>query len=136
MYPIKNQEAQTVPQKLVSLFLSSFTLTKEDSLSQIDRRNSACNTLGIKKTHTTPYHPQGNGMVERFNRILLDMLATTSSNHPDDWEHYVCKVLYVHEPVDLMYESNLMETKTVSGYALQLKRGLHAECICIGERTL
>ena len=27
-------------------------------------------------------------------------------------------------PVDLMYGSNPMETKTVSGYALQLKRGL------------
>ena len=33
-------------------------------------------------------------------------------------------LMFGHEPVDLMYESNLMETKTVSGYALQLKRGL------------
>eukprot|EP00731_Ephydatia_muelleri_P004933 Em0002g1109a len=35
-----------------------------------------CNLLQIRKTHTTPYRPQGNGMVERFNRTLLDMLAT------------------------------------------------------------
>ena len=31
--------------------------------------------IGIRKTRTTPYHPQSNGMVERFMRILKDMVA-------------------------------------------------------------
>lgn len=74
------------------------------------------------------------------------MLATTTNNHPDDWEHYVRKVCMAYNssvhsstgfspfflmfgreaklPVDLMYGSNPMETKPVADYALQLKRGL------------
>ena len=104
VYPIKNQEAQTVSQKLVDEMFCRFSPPEQLHSDQgrqfeSDLITEICNTLGIKKTHTTPYHPQGNGMVERFNRTLLDMLATTSSNHPDDWEHDVRKVCMAYTPV-------------------------------------
>ena len=41
--------------------------------SQLNRE--VCKMLHIKKTWTTPYHSQCDGMVERFNRTLLSMLA-------------------------------------------------------------
>ena len=34
-----------------------------------------CSVLGVKKVNTTAYHPQTDGLVERFNRTLVDMLA-------------------------------------------------------------
>jgi len=40
-----------------------------------------CKLLQIKKTQTTPYHLQCNGLVELFNCTLMDMLATTTKNH-------------------------------------------------------
>ncbi|KAF4646923.1 hypothetical protein FOL47_005468, partial [Perkinsus chesapeaki] len=36
--------------------------------------NRVMEALGIKHSHSSVYHPQGNGLVERFNRSLLDML--------------------------------------------------------------
>ena len=44
-----------------------------------------CKLLEIEKTRTTPYHPQGDGLVERTNRMMLNMLATVVKDHKD-WE--------------------------------------------------
>ena len=50
-----------------------------------------CRLLAIEKTHTTPYHPQSDGLVERFNRTLLSMLATCLEDHPNEWDQYLSK---------------------------------------------
>ena len=42
--------------------------------------------LGINKTRMTPYHPQSDGMIERFNRTPLSMLSTTIENNENDWD--------------------------------------------------
>ena len=35
-----------------------------------------CSIANIDKSRTTPYHPMGNGMPEKFNQTLLSMLGT------------------------------------------------------------
>ena len=42
--------------------------------------------LGTVKTKTTPYHPCSDGLVERFNRTLLAMLAMFVSQEHDNWD--------------------------------------------------
>ena len=52
----------------------------------------ACRLLGIEKSRTTPYHPQSDGLIETFNRTLLQMLATCANTHPFEWEDHIHKV--------------------------------------------
>ena len=40
-----------------------------------------CRVLGVKKVNTTAYHPQTDGLVERFNRTLINMLAKRVERH-------------------------------------------------------
>ena len=38
----------------------------------------------------TPYCPQSDGLVKRFNRTLLSMLSSVVADHPWDWEDHLC----------------------------------------------
>ena len=51
--------------------------------------------FGVKKSRTTPYHPQGDGMVERFNRTLIQLLKTYVESQ-EEWEKYLPYVLYAY----------------------------------------
>ncbi|GBM98845.1 hypothetical protein AVEN_67112-1 [Araneus ventricosus] len=46
------------------------------------------NKLGISKQQTLSYSPQGNGLVERLNKTLIDSLSHLVSETQEDWcEH-------------------------------------------------
>ncbi len=49
--------------------------------------------LRIAKAYSTAYQPQANGMVERFNRMLLAMLRAVVSDQQDDWDDHLPAVL-------------------------------------------
>ena len=52
--------------------------------------------LGIKKTSTTAYHPQTDGLIERFNRTLIDMLSKSVDKDPKEWESKLPFVLFAY----------------------------------------
>ena len=46
-----------------------------------------CQMWNVHKSHTTPYHPQANGIVERNNRGLGDSLRTLLLNRgQEEWD--------------------------------------------------
>ena len=49
---------------------------------------------GIKASNTTPYNPQGDGQVERYNRTLLNMLKTLSDKEKKNWRKHLPKLAF------------------------------------------
>jgi major membrane immunogen (membrane-anchored lipoprotein) len=45
--------------------------------------------INTKKIQTTAYHPQTNGLVERFHRVLNDMLSCTCAQDESNWDNVV-----------------------------------------------
>ncbi|BHF66763.1 hypothetical protein SprV_0200978500 [Sparganum proliferum] len=103
-----------------------------------------CEILEIRKTRTTPYHPEGNGLVERTNRTLHDLLLAFSRNgHEHGWDAHLplCLLAYrgaVHSsmgftphylwtgrdlrlPADLRYPLPTPDPSTLHEYATPLR---------------
>ena len=55
-----------------------------------------CAMLGTKKLNTTAYHPQCDGMVERFNRTLWTMLRKHAASYGPQWDKYLSGVLWAY----------------------------------------
>ena len=56
--------------------------------------------LHIQKTRTTPYHPQSDGMVERFNKTLVRMLKAYVNEHQSDWDELLPFVTMAYRSVE------------------------------------
>ncbi|GFO15095.1 Pol polyprotein [Plakobranchus ocellatus] len=48
-----------------------------------------CSLLGAEKFRTKPYHPQGNGACERFNRTVIRMLGTLPTEKKINWPMHI-----------------------------------------------
>ncbi|XP_078797929.1 uncharacterized protein LOC144989406 [Oryzias latipes] len=73
--------------------------------------------LGIKSLRTTPYHPETDGLVERFNQTLKRMLRKFVSETGKDWHRWLPFLLFAYRevpqastgfsPFELLYGRNV-----------------------------
>ncbi len=56
-----------------------------------DRLKEWCRENGIKIVHSTPYHPQGNALVERMHGTIKSVLTTLCKGQPTRWPQYIKK---------------------------------------------
>lgn len=74
-YPIKDQTAETIATTLINNWIARFGIPSKITTDQGRQFESQLfhqlnNMLGIKHLRTNAYHPQANGMIERFHRTL------------------------------------------------------------------
>ncbi|GFX20850.1 retrovirus-related Pol polyprotein from transposon 412 [Trichonephila clavipes] len=111
-YPIPDQEASTVAEVLVQHWISRFGVPLQLHSDQGRNFDSTvykrlCEILAIDNTRTTALHPQSDGMVERFNRTILNSLSLLVSSNQQDWDKKLPFFL-------LAYRSTVHET---TGYS-------------------
>jgi len=90
---LKNITTTTVAEALVSIFarvgVPEEILSDRGTQLTSDMMKEVGRLLSLKQLTTTPYHPQCNGLVERFNATLKSMLKRMCSERPQDWDRYI-----------------------------------------------
>lgn len=99
--PCKNQLAPTVAKILINQWFTKFGIPNR--LHSDQGRNfegdvvrELCALYGIKKTRTTPYHPEGNAQAERFNRTLFGLIRSIDERKRHRWPDMLPHLVFVY----------------------------------------
>lgn len=119
-FPTADQKASTVAKILVDRVFSRFgppVVLHSDQGANFESTlmHEVCDVMGITKTRTTAYHPQCDGLVERQNRTLQDMLAAFCTRHDNDWDLWLDAVVFA-------YNTSRQESLQTSPYEIVFGR--------------
>ena len=97
---LPNIETTTVAEAMVEVFcrvgVPHEILTDRGSQFTSDMMREVSRLLSIRQLTTTPYHPSCNGLVERFNQTLKQILKRVCADRPNDWDRYLGPVLFAY----------------------------------------
>lgn len=146
-FPCQDQTAKRVAKKLWDNFFCVYGFPQRLHSDQGANFESELiaellKLSGVEKSHTSPYHPMGNGCTERFNRTLGNMLRSLPPRSKQKWPQMIQSMTFVynctvHEttgfapfylmfgrvprlPVDLMFK-NVFRDVTVCDYDVYVK---------------
>ena len=119
-YPIPDQTAQTVADILVTRWICIFGCplsihSDQGRNFESDLFREICRLLDIEKSRTARYRPQSDGLVERCNRTLRQMLRSVVDEYGTDWCEHIPYVL-------MAYRSTVHETTKCTPNLLMFNR--------------
>lgn len=100
-FPAKDQKAVTVAKILCERYFVHYGLPARIHSDQgrdfeSNLIQDLLRMLGIRKSRTTPYHPQGDPQPERFNRTLLSMLGTLDPKQKQRWSQKISQLVHAY----------------------------------------
>ncbi|XP_063820175.1 uncharacterized protein LOC135062022 [Pseudophryne corroboree] len=99
--PTRNQTAESATRAIVEHFIRQYGCPErihsdQGACFQGQLMERLCQLYGVQKSRTTPYHPQGNGACERFNRTLLQMLRVLERAEKQRWPEHVQELVWTY----------------------------------------
>jgi transposase InsO family protein len=90
LVPLKQVDAETVAIKIFRHWISYFgapQVIHSDRGANFEAElfKKQCELFGIKKTKTSPYYPQADGLVERLFRTIKPLISATVASHKLSW---------------------------------------------------
>eukprot|EP00117_Sycon_ciliatum_P025918 scpid18163/ scgid5290/ Retrovirus-related Pol polyprotein from transposon 412; Protease; Reverse transcriptase; Endonuclease len=150
-FPVANTQTSSIATVLVDGFFCRYGMpynlhSDRGAQFESDLFQKMCQLLDIRKTRTTSYRPQSDGLVERMNRTLEAMLSAHVDSHQRNWDEHLqrCLLAYrssVHSstrespamlmfgrelrlPVDLMFQQPSEQRMTATAFVPKLKSAL------------
>ena len=116
---LKNITTQDVYEALLTIFsrmgFPEEILSDNGPQFSSDMYKQVCELFNIKSSHSSIYHPQSNGMVERLNGTLKSMLRKVADEEPNNWDRFLPAILFAYREVP-------NETTAMSPYELLFGR--------------
>ena len=118
--PLPNCTAETTAESLFNDFFCKFgvPIVLVSDQGTHFRNNLMTNLsllIGYNHIYSTPYHPQSNGIVERFNNTFISQISKLQNSDRNDWDEFLQAVVFA-------YNSGSHKTTRYSPYELVFGR--------------
>ena len=101
--PLKSIDAGRIAEELVTLFarvgIPEEVLTDQGTNFTSQLLSELYKMLHVHPIRTSPYHPQTDGLVERFNQTLKSMLRKAATTEGKDWDKMIPYLLFAYREV-------------------------------------
>eukprot|EP00731_Ephydatia_muelleri_P036030 Em0193g3a len=116
---VPTKEAHRVASALYKIFMRMGlpnVLTTDNGSEFRNKLNAAMlKKLGIRHSFITPYHPQSNGLDERYNQTLQSMLSKAVMGHKEMWDEFIDSAVFA-------YNTSTHESTTYSPFEVMFGR--------------
>ena len=97
--PLKRVDAQSVAEGMVEVYsrtgLPTEILTDQGTVFMSALHKQLCDILEIKRIRTSPYHPESDGMLERWHASMKSMIKKTELDHRN-WDKCLKYLLFAY----------------------------------------
>ena len=101
VYPTKNKSGKQAAECIFNNFILQYGLPHRihhDQGTEFNNRlwSRLHQLTGVAASRTTPYHPEGDGQPERFNRTLISMLKCLGQSEKQEWNKHLSKLCFAY----------------------------------------